>query len=61
MSGAQNDRQEILRMAAAARAIGNDALARALLARPQQDLSSVAPRPDGGVFLGALAPAMRDR
>lgn len=60
-SSAQDDRQEILRMAAAARAIGNDALARALLERPQQVLVGIAPRPNGDVSLAVMRAATRAR
>ncbi|WP_437578074.1 sigma-70 family RNA polymerase sigma factor [Sorangium sp. So ce887] len=60
-TGAQGDRQEILRMAAAARAIGDDVLARALLERPRLDLSSITPRPDRNVPLAASTPAARNR
>ncbi|WP_437623621.1 sigma-70 family RNA polymerase sigma factor [Sorangium sp. So ce1151] len=59
--GAQGDEQERLRMAAAARAIGDDALARALLERRRHDLSGVASAPDGDVPLAPSTPAARVR
>ncbi|WP_437756748.1 sigma-70 family RNA polymerase sigma factor [Sorangium sp. So ce1389] len=58
---AQSDEQERLRMAAAARAIGNDALARALLERRRHDLPGVASEPDGDVSLARPTRAARDR
>ncbi|WP_437781507.1 RNA polymerase sigma factor [Sorangium sp. So ce1097] len=58
---AQGDEQERLRMAAAARAIGNDALARALLERRRHDQPGVAPTPARDVSLAVATPAARDR
>ncbi|XYH99095.1 sigma-70 family RNA polymerase sigma factor [Sorangium sp. So ce1128] len=57
---AQGDEQERLRMAAAARAIGNDALARALLEQRRHGLSGVAPAPDLRVPLALSTPLTRD-
>ncbi|MGK3989881.1 sigma-70 family RNA polymerase sigma factor [Sorangium sp. So ce136] len=59
--GAQGDQQERLRMAAAARAIGHEALARALLERRRHDLPGVASAPDGDVPLAPSTPAARVR
>ncbi|WP_437835345.1 sigma-70 family RNA polymerase sigma factor [Sorangium sp. So ce1153] len=59
--GAQGDEQERLRMAAAARAIGDDALARALLERRRHDLPGIASAPDGDVPLAPSTPAAPDR
>lgn len=58
---AQGDEQERLRMAAAARAIGNDALARALLERRRHDQPGVAPTPERDVSLAVSTPAARGR
>lgn len=58
---AQGDEQERLRMAAAARAIGDDALARALLERRRHDLPGVAPAPERDVSLAVSTPAARGR
>ncbi|WP_437288731.1 RNA polymerase sigma factor [Sorangium sp. So ce406] len=58
---AQGDALEHLRMAAAARAIGKDALARALLERRRHDLPGVAPAVDRDVPLAFSTPAARGR
>ncbi|KYF63710.1 hypothetical protein BE11_42760 [Sorangium cellulosum] len=58
---AQGDEQERRRMAAAARAIGNDALARALLERPRRDVPGVAPGSDRDGSLAFATPATRVR
>ncbi|WP_437307683.1 sigma-70 family RNA polymerase sigma factor [Sorangium sp. So ce388] len=59
--GAQGDEQERLRMAAAARAIGDDALARALQQPRRHGLRGVASAPDGDVPLAPSTRAARDR
>lgn len=58
---AQGDELERLRMAAAARAIGKDALARALLERRRHDLPGVAPTPGRDGSLAISTPAARGR
>ncbi|WP_437958776.1 sigma-70 family RNA polymerase sigma factor [Sorangium sp. So ce119] len=58
---APGDEQERLRMAAAARAIGNDALARALLERTRRDVPGVAPGSDRDESLAFATPAARVR
>ncbi|WP_438007911.1 sigma-70 family RNA polymerase sigma factor [Sorangium sp. So ce321] len=57
---AHGDEQERLRMAAAARAIGDDALARALLGQRRHGLSGVVPAPDRHVPLALSTPLARD-
>ncbi|WP_437571360.1 sigma-70 family RNA polymerase sigma factor [Sorangium sp. So ce542] len=57
--GAQNDDLERLRMAAAARAIGHDALARALMERRRHELPGIAPGRD--VPPASSTPAARSR
>ncbi|WP_437725313.1 sigma-70 family RNA polymerase sigma factor [Sorangium sp. So ce861] len=59
--GAQDDDLERLRMAAAARAIGHDALARALMERRRHDLPGIAPAPDRDVSPASSTPAARSR
>ncbi|XXX78014.1 sigma-70 family RNA polymerase sigma factor [Sorangium sp. So ce134] len=58
--GAQDDDREHLRMAAAARAIGHDALARALLER-RHDPPGVAPPPGHNGSLASSTPTARVR
>ncbi|WP_437690019.1 RNA polymerase sigma factor [Sorangium sp. So ce176] len=58
---AQGDEQERRRMAAAARAIGNDALARALLERRRHGVPGSAPGSDRGEPLAFATPAARVR
>ncbi len=58
---AQGDEQERLRMAAAARAIGKEALARALLERRRRDLPGAAPSQGRDVSLALSTPAARVR
>ncbi|XXY18777.1 sigma-70 family RNA polymerase sigma factor [Sorangium sp. So ce216] len=58
---APSDEQEHLRMAAAARAIGHEALARALLERRRHDLPGVATARDRDVPPASLTPPARVR
>lgn len=58
---AQDDDREHLRMAAAARAIGHDALARTLLEQRRHDPPGVAPAPGRNVSLASSTPEARVR